>query len=631
VSARTDPWIGAELAGYRIERLLGRGGMAVVYLAQDLRLKRRVALKLLAPELAEDERFRERFLRESELAASLDHQNVIPIYEAGEADGLLYIAMRYVDGSDLRERLRASGALEPAAALALLAQVAGALDAAHAHGLVHRDVKPGNVLIARDGHVYLSDFGLTKQARSEGGVTETGQFVGTVDYVAPEQIERDLVDGRSDQYGLACVLYECLAGEPPYGSDSLTGTLWAHIAAPQPSARELRPELPDAIDPVVARGMAKKPGERYPTCTALIAATQAALGLSGQLATRPARSRRWRWLSAAAVVIAAVAAAVTSLVAGGHGERGPDIAPTTAITTASLQRIDPATNTLVATMRGLKNASAVSAGEGAVWVSSREGDTLSRLDPATNTVTSVPTGPGARNVLAAGGAVWVLGARFDLSRYGPHDGRVVQQLSAHETGGPLYLAYGARSLWGTVICACGQLDWEGAEEAGVVRIPYRNTALSGNGIDRSELPTLKATGIAFGSGSVWVANDEVVLAELWRFAAGSVTKVAARVHLEGGAAGVVFGAGAFWVPNPQDDALSRIDPARNTVVAKIPVGDDPVAIAFGDGSAWVTNYSDGTVSRIDPTTNRVVATIRVGPHPEHIAVGDGGVWVTVHP
>src|SRR5919201_1114662 len=206
MSVVTDRRIGTELAGYRIERVLGRGGMSIVYQAEDLRLRREVALKLLAPELAEDERFRERFLRESRLAASLDHPNVVPVYEAGEAEGLLYIAMRYVAGSDLKARLGAEGALDPERALALVAQVGSALDAAHERGLVHRDVKPSNVLLAgREGreHCYLADFGLSTSASDRSAATDPQQIVGTIDYVAPEQIRGAEVDGRADVYSLA--------------------------------------------------------------------------------------------------------------------------------------------------------------------------------------------------------------------------------------------------------------------------------------------------------------------------------------------------------------------------------------------------------------------------------------------
>ena len=280
MTVAVDPRIGSELAGYRIEALLGRGGMSDVYLAQDLRLKRRVALKLLAPDLARDERFRERFLRESELAASLDHANVIPIFEAGEVDGVLYIAMRYVEGSDLKSVLAAEGLLEPARALALLDQVAAALDAAHEHGLVHRDVKPGNILVAAAQgreHVYLSDFGLTKRTAEEAGLTESGQFFGTAEYVAPEQIEGGQVDGRADLYSLGCVLYECLVGEPPFGGDRKVGLLFAHLQKPPPSPTQQRPELPAGIDAVIAKAMAKEPEQRYPSCGELAEAAHGVL------------------------------------------------------------------------------------------------------------------------------------------------------------------------------------------------------------------------------------------------------------------------------------------------------------------------------------------------------------------
>jgi serine/threonine protein kinase len=215
VSVSADPRIGSELLDYRIEALLGRGGMSVVYRAEDLRLKRKVALKLLTPELAQDERFRERFLRESELAASIDHPSIVPIYEAGEVDGQLYIAMRYVEGTDLKRMLHKEGALAPARALRLIGEVAEALDVAHERGLIHCDVKPSNVLIAaphRREHGYLADFGLTKSASEGSGMTGTDLLLGTPDYVSPEQIRGEQVDGRADVYALGCLVYECLTG-----------------------------------------------------------------------------------------------------------------------------------------------------------------------------------------------------------------------------------------------------------------------------------------------------------------------------------------------------------------------------------------------------------------------------------
>ncbi len=283
-----DPRVGTELAGYRIESLLGWGGMSVVYLAEDLRLKRKVALKLLAAGLAEDESFRERFLRESELAASIDHPNIVPIYEAGTTEDLLYIAMRYVEDRDLKERLQQSR-LEPSDAIGILAQVASALDAAHARGLVHRDVKPSNVLLDRgarpDGsdHVYLADFGLTRRVSEKSGIGDDGHLLGTIDYVAPEQIAGEGVDGRADVYSLGCVLYECLVGTPPFQRDSELAVVFAHLEteAPMPSAQ--RPELPVALDAVIARALAKEPELRYPSCRELV---QAALAVAVDEASR---------------------------------------------------------------------------------------------------------------------------------------------------------------------------------------------------------------------------------------------------------------------------------------------------------------------------------------------------------
>ena len=241
-----DPRVGSEIAGYAIESLLGRGGMGVVYLARDPWLERRVALKLVVPELSADARFRERFLRESKLAASLEHANVVPIYEAGEDEGLLYLAMRYVEGSDLGVVLEERHRLEPELTLDLLAQIAVGLDAAHAKGLVHRDVKPGNILLATGepggefSAVYLSDFGLSKPAtdRDEEGAVEAEGVVGTLTYVAPEQIEGGEVGAATDVYALGCVLYECLVGEVPFAAESRFRLLVAHLQEPPPRASE---------------------------------------------------------------------------------------------------------------------------------------------------------------------------------------------------------------------------------------------------------------------------------------------------------------------------------------------------------------------------------------------------------
>ncbi|MFE9624759.1 serine/threonine-protein kinase [Streptomyces sp. NPDC006527] len=281
-AGRPSEPIGRQVAGYRIEHEIGRGGMAVVYRARDLRLDRTVALKLLAPELVRNDTFRKRFTHESRVAAAIDHPHIVPVFEAGEADGILYIAMRYVAGSDLHGLLGSRGPLPLAVTVRIAAQVASALDAAHEHGLVHRDVKPGNILVApgtdsdHPEHVYLTDFGLTKKSLSLTGFTRVGQFVGTLDYVAPEQISGRPVDGRCDVYGLACVVYEALAGHPPFRRDDDMALLWAHQYDEPPPLTEARPDLPARVDEVFAQALAKSPDVRHPTCLAFVGDLRAA-------------------------------------------------------------------------------------------------------------------------------------------------------------------------------------------------------------------------------------------------------------------------------------------------------------------------------------------------------------------
>jgi serine/threonine protein kinase len=269
---------GTVVVGHRIEELLGRGGMGYVYRAEDLELGRKVALKVLAPELARDDEFRSRFVQESRNAARLEHPSIIPIYEAGEGDGLLYISMRFVDGPDLGAVLDREGRMHAGRVVNLLDQIGEALDSAHRHGFVHRDVKPANILVGaprpgeRDEHAWLCDFGLLKHFDSptRQRLTATGVFMGTVQYVAPEQIENRKLDGRADVYALGCVLYECLTGIVPYERDTDVATLYAHMHDPAPTTRLVRPDLPAEIDAVFAHALAKSPDDRFQTCSELM-------------------------------------------------------------------------------------------------------------------------------------------------------------------------------------------------------------------------------------------------------------------------------------------------------------------------------------------------------------------------
>jgi hypothetical protein len=288
---RALPQLGEQIAGYRIERQIGRGGMGVVYLAEQVRLRRLVAVKLITPELAEDDEFRQRFERESQLAASIDHPNVIPVYEAGEFDGALFISMRYVEGSDLRALIRAEGRIDPGRTSWLVSQVAAALDAAHGRGLVHRDVKPANVLVTGpygSEHAYLTDFGLTKHVSSSSGITHTGQWVGTLDYVAPEQIAGGALDARVDVYSLGCVLFEALTGRVPYPKESDVAKMYAHLNEPPDRVSTLIPGTAPLFDAVVQRALAKEPAGRFPSAGDLGRAALAAA--AGQANTVPERS-----------------------------------------------------------------------------------------------------------------------------------------------------------------------------------------------------------------------------------------------------------------------------------------------------------------------------------------------------
>jgi serine/threonine protein kinase len=298
---RSDPGglvPGEQLAGYRVQEQIGRGGMANVYRALDLRLGRVVALKVLAPHLGEDEAFRQRFIRESRALAGVDHPHIIPVFEAGEAGGVLFIAMRYVGHGDVRSLIDAERRLTPARTMAIVAQAASALDAAHVHGLVHRDVKPGNILLARasddSDHAYLSDFGLSKHALNPSTLTSTGQFLGTLDYISPEQIQGHPVDGRADQYALACTAVEMLTGAPPFRHDDSMAVMWAQLESAPPSVTQRRPELSPAVDEVIATAMAKSPAGRYPTCREFALALGAACDRPARARTAPADFRAQR-------------------------------------------------------------------------------------------------------------------------------------------------------------------------------------------------------------------------------------------------------------------------------------------------------------------------------------------------
>jgi YVTN family beta-propeller protein len=599
VAVVAEDRVGTELAGYRIERVLGRGGMSVVYLAHDPRLKRNVALKLLAPELAEDEGFRVRFLRESELAASLDHPNVVPVYEAGEVDGLLYIAMRYVVGTDLKALLRAEGALAPERALMLVGQVASALDAAHERGLVHRDVKPSNVLLTGrpgDEHCYLADFGLSTST-SDRSVADARQIVGTIDYVAPEQIRGLDVDGRADVYSLACLLYECLVGDVPFRRGSDVAVIYAHLEEPFPKASERAPTLPAAVDAVLDRGTAKLPDERWQTCAALLEAAGSALGDG----VAPVRVRRWsrrRGIAAALAGIAAAAAALAALVLGGSGAA---LAQSDSLVRIDLRGGEPAEGVAVGA-----RPTAVTVCGGSIWVTTY-GGTVFQVDPKSLTRHAVRV-PGTPSDVADVGdlAAVVSGPPEQVTIVDAQFGQISGVVDVPGAGVPATADAFGRDVW--VANPSGRrLD--------LLSPPYSAVAAS---VRLRGAPRL----VAAGEGAVWAVGYD----SLWRVDPRAL-RVHATIRLPFAPAAIDAGGGGVWLVDAGGDAVVRVDPASGRPVQRIKVGDAPTAVAVGADAVWVANSADGTVSRIDPRRNAVEKTISVGAEPVDLVAGLGAVWV----
>ena len=597
--------IGSQLAGYRLEDEVGRGGMGVVYRATELGLHRPVALKLIAPELAGDAAFRERFLRESRLAASIDHPGILPVYAAGEADGEVYLATRYVAGTDLRATLEEDGPLTPERALPLVEQVADALDAAHERGLVHRDVKPANVLVDSGDHCYLCDFGLTKRLGEGGAITVAGGLAGTLDYLAPEQIRQGDVDGRADQYALACVLYECLAGRPPFRRESEAQTLWGHM-------QEAPPPLPGypELDGVLARGLAKHVAERYEDCGQLVESARAALGLGpsrGVLLRRRRRlGRRLLLVGAALIAVAVIVAALIATL----GSKGAIVAHPN-----SIAAVDPSSRKVAAAVPVGDAPTIVAASDRWVWViNSNDGaGTISRIDPRRKRVVSTfSVGGSPSDLLAAGGSLWV----------GTKEGRVLEIEPATDIEiaswrlpnagrsspfvddrGAGFLAYGANTLWAASFRSISRID-----PATSKLLPGRSTVWGP---------------FDYGFGSLWTTGSDTGLFRL----APRTLRRQATVALPTSGLDVAVGLGSVWLPDDEGRRVWQIDPKEDVVQATYPTGGRTFAAAVGAGAVWAPS-DDGSVVRIDPSTGNV-ERIRVGGAPTGIAYGGGLVWTSV--
>jgi serine/threonine protein kinase len=620
---------GTTVAGYRIEALIGRGGMGAVYRGHEEGLGRKVALKVIAPELAQDQRFRERFLRESRIAASLDHPHVIPIYQAGEQDGVLFLAMRYVEGSDLAKVVAEEGALEPRRAVDLLSQIAEALDAAHEKGLVHRDVKPSNVLIAVSAgreHCYLGDFGLTKRTGSLSGVSVAGEIVGTLEYVAPEQITGDPVDERSDVYALGCVLYECLTGQSPFPRATDVALLWAHVHEEPTPPSQARLDLPKELDTVLTRALAKEPGRRYRSAGELLAATRSALRLVDAAPTPRTTSRRRLVVAGAAAAATLVLAAVLGFaLLGGSGSLS-SVAPN------SVGVIDPGSNQLVAEVPAGRAPQAIATGLGGVWVANVDDEIVLRIDPADLEARAIPISvPEYPSDLTTGGGyvLVALGALAELVRINTEQNEAASPIDAlGDDGTPCgrpqaSITFGDGVAW--FVCEVGLIGRVNVRTGKSLDI-----GLASGLIVSSESASPAFSDVAFGLGSLWILNRNTnQVAEL-----DPLTNLGQYKYTVGDEpAAIAVGTDSLWVANFEDDTVTRIaftgGIAQPPTISTITVGDGPLDVAVADGAVWVVNQLDATVTRIDEDSGDVITTIEIGNNPQRVAAGEGFVWVTV--
>jgi YVTN family beta-propeller protein len=640
--------LGSELAGYRIDSVIGRGGMSVVYLAEEVHLDRKVALKLLSPELGGDAKFRERFIRESRLAASLEHPNIITVYEARDIEGQLYIAMRYIAGGDLKSLIAREGPLDAERTISILSQAASALDAAHREGLIHRDIKPGNILLnprsekSRADRVYLSDFGLTKRATSDSGITATGQFVGTLDYAAPEQFEGKPLDARTDVYSLGCVLYECLTGEVPFTRDNEAALVYAHLMAIPPKVTNKRPDLPSVIDAVMVKAMAKQREDRYPTAGELVQGAAEALRVQPVIPTAatlppPTGGRRSRTKTLLAVIGAAVLIVgfvAAFVLASRDGEApGPGSSnPAAAALVDYVARVDPATGTVVGRIHVGKDPLAVAVGEGSAWVVNSGDGTVSRIDPASRKVTAtIPVGKDPAAIAVGGGMVWVADPpTHTVVRIDPASNRVAARVTLDAT--PRDVAVEGSAVWIGLDHLLGFAE----SAVGLGRIDSKTNQLMAT-VPTPETfagPIDRDVHVAIGGGIVWASS----LGRVWQIdpATNSITR---SVELEKEVADIVTQGDVAWVATfGTPGTVFRLEAVSGKVLDTIPAGGGSsefqgskraMRLAVDDRNVWVTDGVNGTISRIVIVSGRVLSPTDLGKSPTGVAVGLGSVWVTV--
>lgn len=603
---------GSHIGPFTIESELGRGGMGVVYRAHDTALGRSCALKVITPALAADERFRSRFQHEARAAASVDNPNVIGVYQAGEADGSLFLAMRLIDGPDLGRLVAAQGPLDPDRAAQLILQVASGLDAAHEAGLIHRDIKPGNILIERGSsdhdHVFVTDFGISRSLRGSS-FTETSELLGSADYVAPEQIEAGAIDRRVDIYALGGVAFLALTGKPPYADvKGEIPKLMAHQQSPPPRASDVRPGLGGDVDRVIAKAMAKNPDDRYDTAGELAADLAAVLSpdfmptrpLDAEGARRAAadgRRRRSRfrflkWAIPVLLVLLLVAAAAVWW----------------------SQREDPVTEPEVAA--GVTDipipapASDVSVGPNVLWLSSRRGEAVYGVNRLSlEVVRNIPLAAPVASITNGLDSVWITTPAEESLRFYLGPPTFTFEAIPIDSAANSVLTDGRR-VWtlSTEERLLTRVDPETKKVDGTVELNGNPVAFAGL---EGRIWTVTATGVLN-------AVDPV-----------SMEVVGPSFRVNGRPADIIAAGGILWISDERHGWVTRFDPGSGEVLGEpIPVGSTPRGMASGLGSLWVANAGDGTVSRINMQTGEAMGEpIVVGGRPIELAVSEAVVWV----
>jgi serine/threonine-protein kinase len=634
--------------------------MGVVFRATQLVLQRPVALKAIAPELAADKDYRERFQRESHLAASIDHPNVIPVYEAGELDGTLYLMMRWVGGTDLRTLLTTSGRVSPGRAIRLLRPVASALAAAHKHGLVHRDVKPANVLVARsdeenEDHVYLTDFGIARRTDGES-LTRTGVFVGTIDYTAPERIEGGKGDAPSDIYSFGCLLFEALTGHVPYERPTGVSKIYAHINDPIPSARDEVQEVPAQLDAIIAKAMAKRPEDRFGSAGELTVALGQALQeleTAERVAAAPEPRPDETDLptvmtedAATRIDPAATAnepaatridpAATANEPAATHiepiatvNEPAATVTERTVASPPPASRVEDRSRSAPSSRRSpfLWLAPIVLLSLAGVLIATFSDD---RTHPGKTGVTStLTTGSAATQIKLQGGGltagrtigvsslpgsvsvgrrnVWIsLPDRGELVRSNLKSGT---RRTFPASGRPTALAAGFRALWVAQAASrsLAQFNGDSGAQVAAARLPGSPIAIA---LDQDD-------------SSAWVADSSGAISHV---AVGGAV-IGAPAHSDPAATSIAWGEGWLWAANGAANGLVRVSLDTSGSSAAYPAGQRPVAVTLDQG-VWIAN-ANGRVTRFDPRPGqlRVNADIAVAPELDAIAATDPGPFV----